>query len=1109
MAESAKLRDFRSLDEGTAVDRVQGLLQQRGFCMISSELDSCDAALDAECLWCSRRMRRTPLEAGSASGECSVVSPASCWKGLLHCSSLQGEQPKTSHDTEVDPPGRVTAEEVGLYVSHCAMKKVVLLYAFGKSGLLLRPRADPSEEIELFLDSGDVLIYLHEFVDLLAVPETVLEQYNELIQSVKDLPPLEAPLLSLKDAHSDGSGIGVASLHTALPSLPRDVGGQVAMEIMWIMTIPQHDASKDFLDELAAVEEVAVLHLIVFRLVQIQATAEVDVAGRSPPHGSANVGVEVIVCIKNLKAVAGDFPVHDVLRALTVLPVTNICRTAEPGTDVLDRLATFLDEAPKSSTLYLVVFATNVFFNDLPDRSGPEAIRARYQALSPSLGEASGHVVVGTARFCGEACEVEDPPYLDASGLLGPKQPPKHRGDLLLFWTVSRASLDTSGRSRLVCALMDGTGAAWRSLAVPSAIAFDTSMRLSMEGTLWRSVPLRSDKPCDWGLFCGLSGLPEIGCWSSWSSYTRSTPTVILGKVAEGLNFAGPARAVDTDDSSGLVACDMACHHLKSGLTSVALASSASWISSPCQLALHCAEGLASRSGRTRCFDQSGDGFTLGEGCVVLRLQPQQKSTWQIVGSAVNSRGRPDVKLVSAPSSAAMVDLMAQAQRDAGVPFAVVDAVETSSKGALSDALELKVLQQALAHGERHKAPVVASCAKATWGHLGACSGLASLARTLLLLGKSLYGPQLHLHQLLALEEAPSERSFACVVTLRQTGWEKFQIWLDRDPQCVLHPGNLEISDSIVLGPDDGVSRSQSWKIVGQPGDRFELRLQVNGKYKRVSWQKVSLTPFPPEYSSLRRLAECGAQEALWSQQEKNEFQIYVDEDFDQGFYPAWDLRAEPSKEGTDSGVISGEAIAGPDGLGHGRNFCISGTLGELIRCSAQDKSHARPKRRLHWEHVGFSEVDLEALAGAQRYYAHSGVPKLRTARSEELPQEMVEIHLEMTKGTPSKVWWQRSSSERAHQIRYCNGMQRTMKRHLKGFGLLPYDQKTRAPPRLIEAPDFYSERRKQDTDLLHGLYKELKGVVETMLHQYDEAGTEAALRSKGVLKPSPANEMS
>ena len=66
------------------------------------------------------------------------------------------------------------------------------------------------------------------------------------------------------------------------------------------MTIPQHDASKDFLDELAAVEEVAVLHLIVFRLVQIQATAEVDVAGRSPPHGSANVGVEVIVCIKNL-----------------------------------------------------------------------------------------------------------------------------------------------------------------------------------------------------------------------------------------------------------------------------------------------------------------------------------------------------------------------------------------------------------------------------------------------------------------------------------------------------------------------------------------------------------------------------------------------------------------------------------------------------------------------------------------------------------------------------------------------------------------------------------------------------------------------------------------
>ena len=185
------------------------------------------------------------------------------------------------------------------------------------------------------------------------------------------------------------------------------------------------------------------LHLIVFRLVQIQAMAESDGESRSQvgKERDGDGSVEVVVCIKNLKAVAGDFPIHDVLRALTTLPITNICRDAEghESSMLLERSVNFFrTEAIRNpSTLYLLVLSKNSFFNEQSNQTCAgtdvegacfESVEAniigRYRAL---VDEKSSRlkVIAGTERFCRQGyqrcdeTELSMSPYLYASGLLG------------------------------------------------------------------------------------------------------------------------------------------------------------------------------------------------------------------------------------------------------------------------------------------------------------------------------------------------------------------------------------------------------------------------------------------------------------------------------------------------------------------------------------------------------------------------------------------------------------------------------------------------------------------------------------------------------------------
>ncbi|CAJ1441846.1 unnamed protein product [Effrenium voratum] len=965
-----EITGFSQLDPDDAAEKVGILLEQRGFCVIPANLDSSVAEMDIHLLKDLGCLQRTPEEVldayfGSAStwtyelepsddapedfaglyaldSELQeigcIVSEAQMFSqravsrsaGLLHCDEMFfDEEPE-------DGPRLSDPSEAAPYLAHCTQRKVVLLFAFQDTDVTLQPRSDLSDAIDVDIPAGSILVCLHEAVVLSVARSSLLLQLDLLLEcggqhkTKEELLPVPSSLMrqyakmieSVKDsAPSDAPMLSLKDAH-----LDRSEGISIVSLFTELPTLPQDNG-------LGAAVQASLLGGLdtVREVVQPPKTARL---GESQYFGAK----------------------WD--------------------------LAEYFDEDPRGDDFKVY----------------------------------SKHLSVLYRSY-------------DVAGDF----------DYRYFGFDKAESYDLDQRCRLLC---EGTERA-----------------LHEAGHLPKSRVARS-----WGLFSGLSGVREL---LPVRSMLKSSPAAILGQVSEAFDFTGPVMALDTGDSSGLVASQTAVEQLRRSCD-VALVSSASWISSPLELALHCATGSVSRTGRTRTFDQSADGFTQGEGVVVAMLQASgaRDGRGHVVGTAMNSQGRG--ASLSAPSSAAMQEVLVKAERDARVPFVVVDAVETSSVGSSrTDAVELAVLGAALRHKDPQ--PVMVGCSKASFSHTGPSSGLASLAKAIFLMEKNCFGPQLHLSRLLTLaadpkrlqfcteatqglghkqlasvaafsasgsncqqlisvnprqkgipqkahqlswwptqvkkkdvlvpitgyylacslsawqEAIPLNRdedepgSFSCVLQLRDDGKENFQIWLDEDPDKVLHPPrDNDISESLVLGPAANVDRSRSWRVAGTAGEHYKIRLQVNGRYRRVGWEKVDGVVGKSSRVSYSIIGD----HSFWLFQamrsnsgvfdcevkllkETSNFQIYRDADFQHGFYPA--AGAKPTLHLGDAEpqmLFNREDILGPDEQGHGHNFQISGKVGDVFRVVFQP-SHSEC---LSWQRIDWQPVDFQALAKSHCY---------------------------------------------------------------------------------------------------------------------------------------------
>lgn len=208
--------------------------------------------------------------------------------------------------------------------------------------------------------------------------------------------------------------------------------------------------------------------------------------------------------------------------------------------------------------------------------------------------------------------------------------------------------------------------------------------------------------------------------------------------VSSVFDLRGPSFTIDAACSSSLVAVHEAVLHLRTRQCEVAIAGGAYLNFTPDHLVGFAKIGALSRSGVCRPFDETADGFVLGEGAgvvVLKRLDDALRDNDLIYavlrGTACTNDGRAEGPMTPRPEG--QLACLRAAYADAGLEPFDIDFIEchgTATTGG--DAAELAALIELWKDAGSRRAPCYLSSVKANIGHTMAAAGIAALIKTAL-----------------------------------------------------------------------------------------------------------------------------------------------------------------------------------------------------------------------------------------------------------------------------------------------------------------------------------------------------------------------------------------
>ncbi|GAA3868577.1 type I polyketide synthase [Saccharothrix violaceirubra] len=345
--------------------------------------------------------------------------------------------------------------------------------------------------------------------------------------------------------------------------------------------------------------------------------------------------------------------------------------------------------------------------------------------------------------------------YADAVAIIGMAVRAPGADGLAGFWDVVRAGVGTiteapAGRGGARWGgFLDAPGefdAGFFGISPREAAVMDPQQRLVLEAA-WTALEDAGVVPADLvdsrtGVFVGTlrDDYAQLTYRQGANAVTQHTMTglsrgLIANRLSYFLGVRGASLAVDTAQSSSLVAVHLAAESVRSGESTVALAAGVN-------LNLLSEAGLAgerfgalSPDGRCYTFDARANGFVRGEGVGVVVLKPLAAALADgdrvhavILGSAVNSDG-PTPGL-TVPGRDAQEAVLRAAYRRAGVEPDEVQYVELHGTGTpVGDPIEAAALGAVF--GDRADRLHVGSV-KTNIGHLEGAAGIVGLIKTAL-----------------------------------------------------------------------------------------------------------------------------------------------------------------------------------------------------------------------------------------------------------------------------------------------------------------------------------------------------------------------------------------